>query len=207
VRRLGLDSRNPEAGIERYVLFNVDGPSHITAVLSNSSGKVRMCLWPGNLVEQRECRTARNGRLDHVVLDAGQTSWTVSLIGFDEITSPTVDFTLDFNATAPLVTFENLRFQGIPIENYNGITVEVDAGVGHTQVEGTFDPGQMHAYRVVATHLPSGTLAADETGPATNHFVVALDDDEITTYSITVSNPNESAEALPIFLEAKFSWP
>jgi hypothetical protein len=167
-----------------------------------------MCLWQGNLVEQRECRTARNGRLDHVVLDAGQTSWTVSLIGFDEITSPTVDFTLDFNATAPLVTFENLRFQGIPIENYNGITVEVDAPAdGNLQIDGRFDVNQEHFYRIFIEPLgDGGEPVADVTGGPANAFRLSQ---PVTqgSFRITVSNPNEAPEALPVFLEAKFSWP
>lgn len=209
VRRLGLDSRDPEAGIERYVLFNVDGPSLISAQLSDATGRSRVCLWQGNLVEQRQCMSMRNGRLEHAVFDAGQTSWTLSLIGIDAETSPTIDLTLDFNATSPLVTFENLRFQGIPIENYNGITAEVDAPqAGQLNITGTFDVGELHAYRVVVTELvPPEGVVSDQTGPPTNQFVVAVDEDVPASWSVTISNPNASAETLPVFLEAKFSWP
>ena len=210
VLRLGLDSRDAEAGgVERYVLFSVDGPSLIRAQLSNSSGDARVCLWPGNLVQQRECETIRDGSLEHVVLDAGQTTWTLSLIGFDATTAPVLDLTLDFNATAPLVTFENLRFQGVPVANYNGITAEVDASAaGELRVEGTFEIGELHPSRVTITRLgDGGGVVYDQTNAPQNTFVATFAVTEPATFSTTVSNPSESAEPLPVFLEAKFSWP
>ena len=52
--------------------------------------------------------------------------WTLSLIGANETSAPTVDLTLDFNANAPLVDFTNLRYQGMPTPAYNGLSAPVD---------------------------------------------------------------------------------
>jgi hypothetical protein len=141
------------------------------------------------------------------VFDAGQTTWTLSLIGSEQALGPVVDLTLEFNANAPQVTFENLRFQGVPAPNYNGVTAAVDTtGPGELRVAGSFDPGEQHGYRVVIEEAGVGVVK-DETGGPTSSFFVTHAVEAVTTYRITVSNPNTSAEPAPVFLRATFSWP
>jgi len=144
----------------------------------------------------------RNGTLERRTDDAGQTSWTLSLIGTEQALGPVVDLTLDFNANAPDATFENLRFQGQLNPNYNGVTAEVDAlGTGQLGVEGAFDAGQTHNWRV---QIDPG--AVDQTGGPSQTFAV---DQPIAagTYRVTVSNPNPASEPGPVFLEVTLSWP
>jgi hypothetical protein len=204
---MGLDGRNPEVGIERYFLFKVDGPSLIRATLSNTSGRTRACLWQGNLVEQRQCATIRNGTLEHAVFDTGQTSWTLSLIGSEQALGPVVDLTLDFNATAPSVAVENLRFQGTPTPNYNGIIAEVDALFdGSLTIDGTFDAGQSHAHRVVIDQV-GGSNVYDQTAGPDHEFSVVQAVTAATSYRTTVMNPSETSEPSPVFIGITFTWP
>jgi hypothetical protein len=203
---MGLDART-ETGIERYLLFRVEGPSLIRAELSEATGRSRVCLWRGNQVEQRVCRSMRNGVLERPVFDTGFTNWTLTLIGVNDTTSPIVDLTLDFNAGEATVTFENFRFQGVPVPNYNGFTASVDTeGPGELQVTGRFDPGEQHEYRVVISEAGVG-IVKDETGGPANSFEVTHPVEAVTSYQVAVSNPNTSAEPLPVFLRSTLSWP
>ena len=60
---MGLDARN-DFGLERKIVFDVDGPSLIRAELSNASARARVCLWQGNQVQNRQCDDIRNGVLE-----------------------------------------------------------------------------------------------------------------------------------------------
>ena len=203
---MGLDARN-ETGIERYLIFGVDGPSVIRAQVSDATGRARVCLWQGNDVVGRECRSMGNGVMEHAVFDAGSTSWTLTLISANSTTSPTVSLALDFNADAPSVALENFRFQGVPVDNYNGFTAAVEAaGTGELRISGNFDAGQQHAYRVVVEEAGVGVVK-DETGGPAGNFVVTHAVEAVTDYRVTVSNPNAQAEAQPVFLRTTFSWP
>lgn len=207
VTRFGLDGRNPELGDVRYVLFHVDGPSLIRATLTNSSGRARVCLWQGDDVEGRTCDTIKNGTLDRAVFETGQTSWTLSLIGIEQAIGPVVDLTLDFNANSPSVDVRNVRFQGVPATNYNGITAAVDTnGTGELRVTGNFDVTQQHMYRVQISEAGVGVVKDETRGPVPS-FVVTQPVTAVTSYVVTVSNPTTSQEPLPIFLRSTFTWP
>jgi hypothetical protein len=201
---LGLDNNRSDVAIERFVLFHQDGPGMIRVTLSAATDRTRLCLWEGNLVAQKECRTIKNGLFEHYVADPARTFWTLTLIGANA--STVLDVAIDYYADEPVVTVENLRYQGVPQPNYNGVSVEMDVGAGQVQIDGTFDAGQSHAHRVVIEQASEGTIY-DETGPAEHHFAVTLTADAPAGLRITISNPSETAEAAPIFLEARFAWP
>lgn len=206
VTGLGLDT-NSVTGIERYVLFDVDGPSLVRVELDNSTGRTRVCLWQGDLVEQRICQTIRNGVLEQAVYDVGSTDWTISLISADTSTSPVVDLTVDFNANSPSVKFENLRFQGTPVANYNGLAAAFDASPGTIAVSGKFDLNQTHNWHVVISEGGVGPVL-DESGGPSNTFgpetyeVTAAN----TPYLVTIANPNPAAEPAPVFVQATIAW-
>ena len=207
VTGFGLDSKSV-TGIERYVLFGVDGPSLVRVELGDSTGRTRVCLWQGDLVEQRVCRTIRNGVLEQAVYDAGSTDWTISLISADTSTSPVVDLTIDFNANAPSVAFENVRFQGIPVANYNGITAAFDALPGSIAVSGHFDPGQLHSWHVAIDEAGAGSALNESGGPANSFGPFTVDVTAANTgYLVTVFNPNNAAEPTPVFVRLVISGP
>lgn len=206
---LGLDNRDPTVGIERIATFNVDGPSLISAKLSNvSAGQVRMCLWQGDDITDRVCRTVHRGKLQVPTFGAGQTIWHLSLIGNDPHVSPYVTVTLDFNAEQPSVRVDNLRFQGMPMTNYNGITAAVDAlADGQLQVTGAFDAGHAHSYHVVIEDLGGGGVIYDQTGGPAGSFSVSQPVSGGSSYRVTVSNPNDQVETSAVFLAVTISWP
>ncbi len=210
VSALGLDNHDPEVGIARLVTFNVDGPSLITAKLSNvSAGQVRACLWQGDDVLAKTCRTTHGGKLQVATFGAGQTTWHLSLIGNHQQVSPYVDLDLGFNTDQPSVRFDNLRFQGIPIPNYNGLTATVEAlADGQLQLNGAFDSGHQHAYRIVIEQLgPDAATLYDQTGGPNSGFNVSQSATNGVAYRLTVSNPNEQAEVTAVFLSLTISWP
>ena len=204
---LGLDGR--DVGVERYLLFGVDGQSIIRATLSNASARSQICLWRGNNVTARTCQTMRNGTLEVEVPNEDHTNWTLSLIGANADTGPVVDLDLAWNGEDGQVTFENLRYEGQPRVNYNGVTVEVTAlGDGDIQVNGQFEGQQQHGYRVLVERLgAAGAVVIDETGGPVNEFEVTGDVTTGTTYRTTVSNPNPEQEPGPVFIEVVVAWP
>lgn len=207
VDNLGLDGKNPEVGVERYLVFHVDGPSLIRITLSNSTGRACLKLWEGEDVPETCTARLRNGTIERRTDEAGQTTWTLSLIGVEQALGPVADVTVDFNANSPQVIVENLRFQGQPVPNYNGIAVAVDAlFAGQLQISGKFDGSQQHMYRVVIDQVGGGNLQDTTAGPA-NTFVVTQAVTASTSYNVSVSNPNVAQEPSPVFLEATFSWP
>ena len=210
---MGLDSRSRSSrGGGVNVLFSVDGPSLISAELSANT-RVRMCLWQGSQVQDKQCRTLKNGRLEQGVFDAGSTAWTLTLIAVPppDILVPTVaDVTLDFNASSPSVTLDRVRFQGQAATNNNGITVGVDTkNSGDLRVDGAFDSPQSHAAHVVIEQLgDGGGVVYDQTSESVSTFSVTQPVSEAgTSYRVTVSNPNEGLEPGPVFVKVTISWP
>jgi hypothetical protein len=200
---VGLDARN-DRGIERKILFGVDGPSLIRAELSNSSAQAKVCLWQGNNVQGRQCQDIRNGVLEHPVFNDGSTKWTLTLISASTTGAATVDLALDFNATAPSATLADFRFQGTPTPAYNGYNAAVEAGgTGNLTVDGGFDPGEQHSYHVVVQVAGRGAVV-DQTGTGNSFSFTA----EVTSdVLVSVTNPNASSEPLPVFLHSTLSWP
>ena len=203
---MGLDARN-ETGIQRFLLFTTDGPSLIQADISNATANARVCLWEGDDVENQECITTRpNGTLSHPTFGAGSAQWTLTVIARSTTAAATADVTLDFNAHAPAIDYENFRFQGVPVPGYNGWTAAIDVSPGsQVGVAGQFDGSQQHMWRVQIDAAGEGNVQ-DQTGGPSNSFSVSQSVSADTTFLITVSNPNTSAEPLPVFVHGTISW-
>jgi hypothetical protein len=202
---VGLDAR-ADVGIERKIVFGVDGPSLIRAELSNASARARVCLWQGNQVQARQCDDIRNGVLERATFDTGSSNWTLTLISTSTTAGAVVDLALDFNATAPTADLRDFRFQGTPTPAYNGYTAAVEAnGTGDLTVTGDFDFGEQHSWHVVVQVAGQGTVK-DESGGPSNSFSVTAED-VTSDVLVSVTNPNTSAEALPVFLRSTLSWP
>lgn len=207
VTDLGLDNHDAQIGsVARYISFSVDGQSLISArVTSISAGPVHMCLWQGDDATNKLCAAnERKPRVKQAVFDSGTTTWHLLLSGANNNISPYVTLVLDFNANAPSVRFDNLRFQGTPLPNYNGLTATVATqGSGAIAISGTFDPvAPQGGYRVVID--PSGF---DQTGGPTTSFNVSQPVDGGTAYQVVIENPNTQVEQSPVFLSATISWP
>jgi hypothetical protein len=187
----------------------VDGPSLIRVTLTNSTGRARVCIWPGNQVTDDTCDDFRNGTLERATFSDLHETWTVTLIGATATATPTADVTIDWNAHDPSAVLSNFRFQGVPQASYNGFTAEfgvvtAPGGTAEIDINCEFDPGQQHMYRVVIAE--NGTVVMDETGGPTHAFQVVQPASNGLTYRVTVSNPNPETEALPVFIECGLTW-
>ena len=206
---LGLDTRTfTTGGVERFLVFNTDGPTIVHAELTNATDRSRVCLWQGTDVAGRVCDTIRNGAVDFPVFDDMPRQWTLSLIGANETSAPNVDVTLDFNANAPVVEFQNLRFQGTPSPEYNGLNAAVDTlATGQLVLNGSFDPGQLHNYDVVISEAGVGEVQHVTSSEPAASFSVTQEVTAETSYLVSVTNPNTSAEPTAVFLRLSFGWP
>ena len=203
---LGLDARNV-TGVERYALFRSDGPTTVRAEVSDASGRSRICIWRNNDVANRLCKTVRNGAVEWPVFEAAPVDWTVSLIGASETIGPTVDLTIDFNATLAAVQFQNVRFHVLPSPDYNGIHAAVDTlGEGTLTISGVFDEGESHHWQVVIREAGVGSVQ-DQTGGPSPTFAVTHPVTAVTTFLVSVSNPSPAFESAPAFVTLSFSWP
>jgi hypothetical protein len=215
VTDLGLDARDLAAGgVERFFVFSTDGPTIVRAELSDSTGRSRMCLWQGTDIAGRLCDTVRNGALEFPVFDNVSRQWTLSLIGANETTAPTVDLTLDFHANAPTVDITNLRYEGTPTPAYNGLTFSLDTlGAGTLSINGAFDPGQSHHYHVVITEAGVGPVneqpspGPEPTFQPVQGFSVTHDVTAQTTFLVQVTNPITPGAPTAVFLHLAVGWP
>ena len=203
---LGLDPRNLTGGVERVLVFTTDGPSIVRAEISNATARSRVCLWQGTDVINRQCQTFRNGVIEWPVFGNGSVGWTLSLIGANGTTSPTVDVAVAFNANAPSVEFQNLRYDGPSNPPYNGLSWAVDVGQGTFGVSGTFEPTQQQSYHLVILEAGVGTVR-DEQDDDVETFSVTQEVAAETSYFVSVTNPNELEGLTPVLLRLVTSWP
>ena len=206
VTALGLDPRNLTGGVERFFVFTTDGPSIVRAEISNATGRSRVCLWQGTDVINRQCDTFRNGQIEWPVFGSGSVDWTLSLIGANETTSPTVDVALAFNANAPSVEFQNLHYAGPSNPSYNGLTWAVDVGRGTLGISGTFEPPQQQSYHLVILEAGVGPIR-DEQVDDVESFSVTQEVAAETSYFLSLTNPNELEGLTPVLLRLVTSWP
>ena len=205
VTDLGLDPRNLTGGVERFLLFTTDGPSVVRAEISGATARSRVCLWQGTDVINRQCETLRNGAMEWPVFGPGQVAWTLSLIGANETTAPTVDIALAFNADAPSVEFQNLHYAGPSNPAYNGLTWAVDPGQGTFAISGAFEPTQQQSYHVVVQEAGVGVVR-DEQVDDVETFSVTQEVTAETSYFVSVTNPNELEGSTPVLLRLTTSW-
>jgi hypothetical protein len=205
---MGLDDRNVEGASERFVTFAVDGQSLIGARLSNvSAGHVRMCLWQGDLVTDKTCRTVHNGGIQLPVFDTGQTPWTLTLLGTDAGITPTADLTLDFNANAPSVTLDSFRFNGTDTPSYNGFVAEIDAqSGGDFHLDASFGGGAFMSHLVIERLGSAGGVVYDQTNASVPDFGATQHVSNGHSYRVTLSNPDAN-EIVPVFVKTTLTWP
>jgi hypothetical protein len=211
---LGLDGEDAEGAVERLLTFQVDGPSQIQVGISNvSAGRIRTCLWLGDAtnVAEQECQNLRTGdSLQRLVGDAGQTTWTVSLIGRGSQISPSADVGLTFNALEPTIAFDNVRFQGTASPNYNGMVAEFGvAAPGEVRIFADIDDGEggAYPYHLVVTRLgPDGGVVHESGGLPATTVDAAQSVSAGQEYRLELTNEEEAPEQ-EVFLRGNLSWP
>lgn len=210
---IGLDRRSDPTGVQRSVSFTVDGPSLLTAQLSDvSAGSVRMCLSRQAADPERACRTMRNGVLRRAVFDAGQTTWNVSLIGTSDLASPFVTLTLGFNSLSPTVHLDSFRFNGTTDPHYNGFVVGLTAAAdGNLRVQASFDDGQgnPYQYHLVITRTGNSEVLADQAGGPQGSLDVSLGLLGGEAYRVELGEPEVQAGGglFAVFVDATLTWP
>ena len=212
---VGLDRRADLEGVERTVTFVIDGPSLISAQLSDvSAGKVRLCLSRQATDPQRECRTTRNGSLERAVFDSGRTEWNVTMIGTTQA-FPFATLTLRFNALSPSVHVDSFRFNGTVDPHYNGFVARLTAGGdGNLRIQATFaDTDQSqddnYPYHLVITPVGGGPAVVDQTGGPQGSLDVSFGLATGQTYRVELSEPEETAGGglFAVFVDATLTWP
>jgi hypothetical protein len=205
---VGLDDKSLGGSVPRILTFEIDGPTLLHSAVTNATAPVQLCVWREAVDDQRMCDTGKSVVLDRAVTDSNGGLWHVSLIGAKGF-APSAGLTVDFNANAPSVTFDNFRYYGTSNSSYDGFTAGIDAGVGQLTVQGAFDDGQggSYDYRYVVT--PDGQAAiVDQTGGPTTSFAF----DPVTlaagSYSVTIQDPDDVANpGMAVFIAATITWP
>jgi hypothetical protein len=210
---VGLDSAMApeEAFTPRYFSFSVLGPGDIQVRLSQSTGRVRACLWPGEVSDAtgEGCRTMRRGSITRAVAGGAPERWTLSLIGADVAGSPSVTVRISYPTQDAAIHLEGFRFQGELIENYNGFVAEVRAAAGGTiSVSAAFEDGAggTHPYRLVIEEVgggPSQPYLAESEGSSMHEQAEALAE---RGYRISLANREGISDAL-VMLIADIDWP
>jgi len=204
---IGIDDRMVEGSVPRFVTFNTDGPSLVTAAISNASGQVRVCLWREPLREQAVCKTTRNGSVEQSTTDGGSGTWTVQLIANGS--APSATLAIQFNANQPSATLDSFRFQGTSSPDYNGFDAQVEAlASGNIGVQASFDDGGGGAYDYHLVIAPQGGDALlDATSGPTQSFDTAQPVDT-GRYRVSLSDPDAIANpGASVILSATVSWP
>ena len=205
---MGLDGRAAgDQRVERVVGFRVEGPSLVSAAVTNATGSgILLCLYEENeSIEDNPgfCSRGRNAMVQRASLSAGSSTWLATLIGTGTAQSPSVDFTLRFNAAAPRAELSNFRFVGTFETSYNGFLTEVPAlSDGDLRIRADFE-GASESYRLVIEQAGGATLV-DESGGGTS-----LDRSAAVTggnsYRVSLRSTEEASGAG--FVHAVINWP
>jgi hypothetical protein len=192
--------------VPRYVRFNTDGPSVVTATVANASSSVRICLrLEPHLMGV--CTSTRSGSVQQFTTDSGSDTWTVTVLGKDA--APTTDLSVQFNANQPSVTLDSFRWVGTSSPDYNGFDAQVDAlADGQIGVQASFDDGTngSYDYHLVIKPVGGAPLMDQMGGP-----VGSIDLSQAVTqgsYRVTFSDPDDTANpGHAVILTATLSWP
>jgi hypothetical protein len=193
--------------VPRYISFNTDGPSLITATVSNTSAPVRVCL---RLEPQLQgtCNTSKNATVQAFTVDAGSNTWTVSLIGKDS--AAMASLSIEFNANQPNATLDSFRWVGTNSPNYNGFDAVVGAlADGQIQVHAAFDDGADGAYdwQLVIQPVPGDPFPTQTGGPSQT---VDSQPQDVTSgsYRIMFADPDPMANpGAAVFVTTTITWP
>jgi hypothetical protein len=209
---VGLDRRSDATAVQRTVAFVVDGPSLVTAELSNvSGGRVRMCLGRNAIDPQNDCQTMRNGSISRAVFDAGESDWRVTLIGVSD-GSPFVTLTLSFNADFANVHLDSFRFNGTTDAHYNGFIARLDAvNSDNMNLQASFDDGHdnPYQYHAVITRTSNDEVLLDQTGGPQGSVSISQPLTAGEGYRVELSEPEEFAGGgqFAVFVDATLTWP
>lgn len=207
---LGLDRPGLPETRERLLTFSANGPGLIRATLADvSAGRVRVCIGSGTplTIVQPLCQNMREGgTLEQVVESAGESTWTVTLLGASDQSSPSVALRLRFPSLAPRVVLERFRFLGTEFESYNGFSAELDvARPGVLSIHGSVDDGLAGEYPYRLNVLGLGT-AYDATDEGTAGQIESTTELAAGPYRVTLQNTEEFTEQ-EVLLRATISWP
>ena len=196
-----------EGGDARLIEINVDGPSVITARLSNVSGStVRLCILRQDRDADTVCNQPRtNGPAVAVFTGDGPSLWLVQAQGRGDSNPPTGNLTVTFNSLEPLVTLRSFRFNGTSDEARNGFTaVFTSTNEGEIAVRGNFDEDSFN-YRL--TLQPCSIETCDVTDAGQN-FELTAPGAARTDYSVRVASTDETTEpsGASAFVQATISW-
>ena len=205
---VGLDSRDAgEQRVERVVAFRIEGPSFVSATVTNASGSgILLCLYEENeSIEDNPgfCARGRNAKVQRVSLAPGSSTWLATLIGTETLQSPRVDLTLRFHAAAPRVELSSFRFVGTQETAYNGFLAEVPAvSDGDLRIQADFE-GESESYRLVVENVGGATLV-DESGSGSSvGRSTAVTGG--SSYRVSLRSPEEVSGAG--FVHAVINWP
>lgn len=206
LNNVGVDDRMA-AGVPRFVNFNTDGPSIVTAAVSNATGQVRLCLWQEPQRDEAVCRSTRNGSVQSFTVDPGLATWTASV--FANGSTPTIALEVDFNANAPSVTLDSFRWSGTDSGTFNGFDAVVNSlAAGDMAVQGSFDDGAdgSYDYHLVIQPL-SGDPLLDQLGGPSQSFDSSQAVDQ-GDYRVTLSDPDPVANpTTAVIVTTTISWP
>lgn len=189
--------------------FTVEGPSLVTARVSNASAAgFRLCLYgQDDPIENNPefCSTARNATVTRPSFEAGQTRFFAILIGTETNVSPFVDLTITYNANAGDLTLDNFRFVGTNEPSYNGFAIDLPTdGDGSLDFRSNFDPSGAFTYRLLIEQAGGGTVR-DETGGPSQSVTSSDSVSGGETYRLSFRSPEAQSTAL--FVRAEISWP
>ena len=129
IRDLGIDDPDSPQAKTRVIVFASVGKGDVTAKLQASSGgKVELCLIPGTLAKplgDPACLKNAGGTLTGHAKGKKPFTWTVTLAGVKDGTTPTADLRIDWPATVPKLEMKNVRLQGTGAEPYDRVTIDL----------------------------------------------------------------------------------
>jgi hypothetical protein len=208
IRDFGIDQRNDFAGVQRRIIFAVDGPSIVTARLSGvNSGKVRMCLrGPGitpNCIEKHE------GTIVQPVYELGQGDWNVSLIGISGVPGQYATVTIDFNSVSPDIALDSFRFNGTSDPTNNGFELVFGPNEtsGDFHFKAFFDDGNSYMWHLHVGPDDAAGFDQDGTSSAVN---VTTPIDAGTVYTVRFQSPEFTPTGAtgPVILDGvELTWP
>jgi hypothetical protein len=206
VDAVGLDDKSLVGSVPRILTFEIDGPSLLTATVSQATGNVQLCVWREAVDDERTCDTGRAVSIVHPVSDSDNTLWHASMIGAKGV-APSAALTIDFNANAPSVSLDDFRFYGSSNPPYNGFVAGFEAGGGQMSVQGAFDDGQGGAYNYHLVVQPDGADAVVDVTDNGTSFSVQPGIDA-GHYTVFINDPEDVANpGLAVFVTATISWP
>lgn len=214
LRGLGLDDPAGPQARQRVIVLASDGPGDMTVkLLSATGGKVAFCLVPGTLAKplgEPACLKSGTGTLTGHSRTAKSFTWTITLIGAADGTTPAADLRITWRSNAPRLEIIDFRLQGVGSEPFNGVNMELGArpAAGRLTLAASWsDPvgGDTHPFEATIVDAATGlTLdAAAGDGPAVE-LIADLGAQQRTT--VTLRDP-EPLVATEVIGHLTLTWP